>query len=54
MKSLLKFGAVLLSFGFVLSMLSIMIIRTHAVSEPAAKVAPAPVANPTVGPAAKS
>jgi len=54
MKSLLKFGAVLLSFGLVLSMVGVVIVRAHAVPEPASEAVsktpntvPAPVTNTT-------
>jgi hypothetical protein len=37
MKALLKIGAVLVIFGLVLSVLSTMVIRAHAVADPVVK-----------------
>ncbi|MFA9274756.1 MAG: hypothetical protein ACEQSE_07760 [Candidatus Aquirickettsiella gammari] len=48
MKSLLKFGGLLLSFGLILSVLGIMIIRAHAVPDQAVKAVPAPAANSAI------
>lgn len=48
MKSLLKFGALLLSFGLILSVVGIMIIRAHAVPDPAGKVLSVPAVNSVI------
>lgn len=48
MKSLLKFGALLLSFGLILSVFGIMIIRAHAVPDQAGNVLSVPAANSAI------
>jgi hypothetical protein len=48
MKTLLKFGALLLSFGLLLSVLGILIIRAHAVPDQAVKAAIVPAANSAI------
>lgn len=54
MKPLMKFGAVLLGFGLILSMVVVVIIRGHAIPDAPSKVAPVASASSTLGPAQSS
>lgn len=54
MKPFMKFGAVLLAFGVILSMVVVMIIRTHAIPEAAVKTPTPSSLNSAASPASKN